>query len=176
MHLPIVMASVACLALAPSFASAAPGASEMRVEMRGPEGEDRGELRVRDTQAGLLVFVSFEGLPPGPHGFHVHAVGRCEAPFESAGDHLAGKGSHHGFLAPGGPHAGDMVNLHVGADGRAEQELLAPDLRLADLLDEDGAAFIVHERADDFTTQPSGGAGARIACGAIQKEKAAAAP
>lgn len=176
MRFPLLASAFVALALAAPGAGATPEASEMRVAVRGPAGEDRGALRVRDTQAGLFVLVSLQGLPPGAHGFHVHAVGLCEPPFDSAGDHLAGERSHHGFLAPGGPHAGDLVNLHVGADGRVEQELLAPDLRLADLLDADGAAFIVHERADDFTTQPSGGAGGRIACGAIQKEQAAAAP
>jgi Cu-Zn family superoxide dismutase len=145
------------------------GASEMRVAMRGPQGEDHGELGVRDTHVGLLLRLALRGLPPGPHAFHVHAVGRCEPPFDSAGDHYAPQGRQHGFLAPGGPHAGDLVNVHVGADGSVEQEMLEPDLRVADLLEQDGAAFIVHERADDFASQPSGNAGARIACGAIQR-------
>ena len=160
----------------PAVSAAPSGASEMRVAMRGAQGEDHGQLRVQDTHTGLLLRLSLTGLPPGTHGFHVHAVGRCEPPFESAGDHFAPEGRSHGFLAPGGPHAGDLVNLHAAPDGTVEQEMIAPELRLADLLDADGAAFIVHERADDFTSQPSGDAGGRISCGAILKERQMDAP
>ena len=104
----------------------------------------------------------------------MHAVGRCEPPFESAGDHYTAAGRDHGFLAAAGPHTGDLVNLHAADDGRVEQELLASELRLADLLDDDGAAFIVHERADDYASQPSGNAGGRIACAALRREAAPA--
>lgn len=154
---------------------AATGASPITIPVRGDQGEDHGELRLRDTHAGLLLDADLRGLPPGAHAFHVHAVGRCEPPFESAGDHYTAADRKHGFLAAGGPHTGDLVNLHVSDDGRVQQELLAPELRLADLLDDDGAAFIVHERADDYASQPSGHAGGRIACAALQREAAPAA-
>lgn len=94
-------------------------------------------------------------------------MGRCEPPFESAGDHLAPHGRSHGFLVQEGPHGGDLVNLEVGPDGRVQQELRAPALKTADLLDADGSAFLVHEKADDYSSPPSGASGARIACAAV---------
>lgn len=149
-------------------AAAGPAAGEVRVSMTGADGRERGTLTLRDTQAGLLVHADLSGLPPGRHGFHVHQVGRCEPPFTSAGDHFAPSGASHGFLAPGGPHAGDLVNLEIGSDGRFAQDLLAPKLTLAELQDADGAAFIVHAEADDYASQPSGASGDRIACGAVE--------
>lgn len=152
---------------APGAAGATAAGAEVRATMRGAKGEEHGSLTLRDSRAGLLVSVSLTGLPPGVRGFHVHQVGRCEPPFTSAGEHLAPQGRSHGFLAPEGPHSGDLVNLDVGSDGRVERDLLAPELKLADLMDADGAAFIVHQDADDYTSQPSGNAGDRIACAAV---------
>jgi len=152
---------------------AAPGVTVST--LRGRDGKEHGVVRIRETQAGLLVQVSLRDLPPGPHGFHAHAVGRCEPPFETAGDHLAPNSRRHGFLAAGGAHGGDLVNLIVDADGRLEQELRAPDLSMADLLDADGAAFVLHERADDYTSQPAGDAGGRIACASVGGPTASAA-
>ena len=167
-------AALALLAfgLQPMAASGEPPATpapviETKAVVRGSDGRDRGEIRVQAVSSGLLVHVALHDLPPGAHGFHVHKVGLCEPPFESAGDHLALRGGAHGFLDPKGPHEGDLVNLQVGKDGRTEQELLAPDLRIADLLDSDGAAFVVHAKPDDHSTQPSGASGDRIACGVV---------
>jgi superoxide dismutase, Cu-Zn family len=148
-------------------AGATAAGGEARATMRGVDGKEHGSLTLRDTQAGLLISASLTDLPPGVRGFHVHEVGRCEPPFTSAGEHLAPQGRSHGFLAPEGPHAGDLVNLHVGSDGTVERDLLAPELKLADLMDGDGAAFIVHQSADDYKSQPSGNAGDRIACAAV---------
>jgi Cu-Zn family superoxide dismutase len=153
---------------------AGPDASTMTATLVGRDGKQHGEVRVRETQAGLLVDLDLNGLPPGTHAFHVHAVGRCEPPFESAGDHLA-MGKSHGFLANGGPHPGDFPNLEVGSDGRVRQTLRAPDLRLTDVHDADGAAFVLHAGADDYTSQPSGNSGDRIACAAIAATGGAAA-
>jgi Cu-Zn family superoxide dismutase len=149
-------------------AAGAAGGGELRATLVGADGRQHGTLTLRDTEAGLLVSAALTGLPPGRRGFHVHQVGRCEPPFTSAGDHYAPRGTSHGFLASGGPHAGDLVNIEVGGDGRFEQDLLAPELKLADLQDADGAAFIVHEKADDYASQPSGDAGGRIACAVVE--------
>jgi Cu-Zn family superoxide dismutase len=124
-------------------------------------------VRARDTNAGLLIELQLVGAPIGTHGFHVHQVGRCEPPFESAGPHLALEGQAHGFLAPGGPHAGDLVNVDVPDEGLLTQSLLAPGLRLADLRDADGSAFVLHAQADDYASQPAGNSGERIACARI---------
>jgi Cu-Zn family superoxide dismutase len=138
-----------------------------QIDMLDLQGSKLGEIRVRETSSGLLIDVDLHDVPTGTHGFHVHAVGRCEPPFESAGSHLAPQGHDHGFLATGGPHGGDLVNLEVGDDGRIRQTLRAPDLSMADLRDQDGAAFVLHESADDYTTQPSGASGKRIGCARI---------
>ena len=145
-----------------------------QIDMRDLHGSELGEIRVRETPTGLLIDVDLHDVPTGTHGFHVHAVGRCEPPFESAGSHLAPQGHDHGFLTKGGPHGGDLVNLEVGDDGRIQQALRAPDLSMADLRDHDGAAFVLHETADDYTTQPSGASGKRIGCARIEQAQKSA--
>jgi Cu-Zn family superoxide dismutase len=154
---------------APDFGreAATPEPAVVRTTMRDLHGNDLGEVRVRDSNAGLLIELELVGAPIGTHGLHVHEVGRCESPFESAGEHLAPNGNAHGFLAPGGPHAGDLVNVEVPDEGRLTQTILAPGLRLSDLRDADGSALILHAHADDYTSQPSGNSGDRIACARI---------
>lgn len=106
----------------------------------------------------------------GTHAIHVHEVGVCEGDFESAGGHLAPKRKTHGFLREGGPHAGDLPNLFVPASGELVVDLTAHALSLSDgtLYDADGAALVIHERGDDYRSDPSGASGARIACGRIE--------
>jgi len=126
---------------------------------------------LRETPNGVLVYASFTGLPPGSHAFHFHETGQCEPPFKSAGGHFNPDGSAHGFLVEEGPHAGDMPNIHVPTSGELAIENLSGVRALEpDLLDDDGAAFIVHRGADDYTSQPSGAAGPRIACGVIEPQ------
>jgi superoxide dismutase, Cu-Zn family len=103
----------------------------------------------------------------------VHQTGRCDAPsFESAGGHYAPMKRQHGFLASGGPHAGDMTNVQVVGSAVSVQEF-NPFVTLsggeAPLLDQDGSALVIHAKADDYSTQPSGDAGARIACAVVQR-------
>ena len=84
-------------------------------------------------------------LPPGEHGFHTHAVGKCEPPFESAGDHFNPDTKQHGYLDSKGQHAGDLPNVHVPESGTLKIDILASQLGLKDgqnhLLDKDGAAL-----------------------------------
>ena len=110
---------------------------------------------------------------PGVHAFHIHAVGKCEPPdFKSAGPHFNPDQTRHGIMSPEGPHAGDLPNIHVPADGKLEVEFLNPVVTLSQesaLLDEDGSAIVIHAGADDYKTDPAGNAGDRIACGVIAK-------
>jgi superoxide dismutase, Cu-Zn family len=99
----------------------------------------------------------------------VHAVGRCEPPFESAGDHFNPTGKQHGRDNPRGPHAGDLPNVPAVPARRATIEIVVRHVSLAALLDADGASLVVHEHADDHTTDPAGNAGRRIACGVITR-------
>jgi len=146
-----------------------PAGPLMRATLRNAEGAPVGEATLRETPNGVLVRVSLRNVPPGEHAFHVHEVGRCEPPFESAGAHLAGGSGFHGFAVTGGPHAGDLPNLVVPADGRLEAEAFAPALTFAQIQDADGAAVVLHARPDDHRSQPSGDAGDRIACGVLEK-------
>ncbi len=140
-----------------------------KAEMKNRTGKAVGEVTVTETPNGVLLHAKFDGLPPGVHGFHVHAVGRCDPPFTSAGGHFNPNDSKHGIRVESGPHAGDMPNLHVPDTGRLEIEVLNFRLRFASLFDRDGAAIMVHAGADDYESQPSGAAGNRIACGVIKK-------
>lgn len=99
-------------------------------------------------------------------------TGRCEAPsFFSAGGHFNSTAVQHGFEDRGGPHVGDLPNLHVSKTGELEVELRLPEATLRDgkaaLLDGDGAALELHAKADDYRTSPAGDAGDRLACGAL---------
>jgi Cu-Zn family superoxide dismutase len=124
------------------------------------------------TQAGDSIRLRVEAtrMPQGTYGAHIHAVGRCDAPdFASAGPHWNPTGRQHGKNNPAGMHLGDLPNLLVGADGRGSFEVTVPRAWVrggsSALMDADGAAIVVHERPDDFRTDPSGNSGARIGCG-----------
>lgn len=166
---------VCLLAGAPAFAQApaAPGLTASAA-IKDAQGRTVGSAALRDTPAGVLLKVDLSGVPAGTHAFHIHTAGLCEAPmFTSAGGHFAPGGTHHGLLVASGPHAGDLPNVHVPADGMLSFEVLARDVTLApgpkSLLDADGSAVMLHATADDYSTDPAGNAGARIACGVVAR-------
>jgi Cu-Zn family superoxide dismutase len=126
---------------------------------------------------GVLIKLSVHNLPPGPHGLHIHSTGLCEADhhFKSAKGHAGKHGDKkHGLLNPLGPEAGDLPNLIVDNQGKAEVELFTNLVSVIgsnthySLLDHDLSTLIIHENADDHSSQPIGSAGGRIACGRIQ--------
>ena len=144
-------------------------------ELTNTSGQSVGTARF--TQAGNVVriLVEAKGLPPGPHGAHVHAVGKCDPPdFNSAGPHFNPTNKQHGALNPQGAHAGDLPNIEVGADGKGRlestTELLSLGSGTTSVFDSDGSAIVVHAAPDDFKTDPTGNSGARIACGVIVKK------
>ena len=137
-------------------------------------GKTVGTATLRETNSGVLIKADLAGAPPGTHAIHVHTTGKCDAPmFMTAGGHFAPGMTKHGLLAPGGPHAGDLPNIYVPADGKLSVELLEPNVTLAagprSLLDADGSAIVLHAMADDYMTDPAGNAGGRIACGVVTK-------
>lgn len=148
------------------------------VHFQNADNQPIGEATLRPMPNGLLVDVRLRDLPPGELGFHVHAVGKCQPPFESAGGHFNPTGDAHGFADPKGPHAGDMPNLVVPESGSVQAQFFLDDVTLSGgrqaLLDDDGAALVVHAGADDHRTDPAGDSGKRIACGVVERPGTAA--
>ena len=131
-------------------------------------GQSIGSVRAWQTLGGIGFRITAAGLPHGLHGVHVHAVGRCDPPdFKSAGSHWNPTSRKHGMNNPEGPHAGDLPNVEVAANGKLGATVVLPGATMASLLDADGAALVIHADADDYKTDPSGNSGARIACAVI---------
>lgn len=161
---------VSALGLAACIASGAHADGNAKATLKDPAGKTVGEVRLRSVPGGVLLHAKFRGMPPGTHAFHVHAVGKCVPPFKSAGGHYNPDKTKHGLLVEGGPHAGDMPNVHVPKSGTLEIQVFNQGLRLDKrLFDADGASIVLHADGDDYKSQPSGAAGGRIACGVITR-------
>lgn len=147
------------------------------VRLHDAEGHAVGTVRLAAINPSLVqVRVSVHDLPAGFHGFHIHSIGTCEAPFTSAGGHLNSTGASH----PG--HDGDMPVLYVTDEGRGKADFITDRFTVAALFDSDGSAIIVHAKPDNYANIPTdrydpdpdamtlatGDAGARIACGVIE--------
>jgi Cu-Zn family superoxide dismutase len=158
-----------------SVAAASPAAAETlaNAQLKDGSGKAVGDADLVQTQAGVLIKLQLKGIAPGEHAFHIHAVGKCDAPsFESAGPHFNPTSHKHGMLSGEG-HAGDMPNLHVLQSGDLAVEVLNPAVTLDkgkpnSVFDNDGSSLVIHAKADDYKTDPAGNSGDRIACGVIQ--------
>lgn len=149
----------------------------MTAPLKDGKGQTVGTVTLTEAPNGVLLRIEAQGLPPGWHGMHFHEKGTCEAPdFKSAGGHVhMGSGApKHGFLNADQTDAGDLPNLYVAADGKATAEFYDDKVRLRQtarsvpaLLGPNGASVIIHANPDDYTSQPIGGAGARIACASL---------
>ena len=165
-----VRLTLAAIVLAGCAMNGSSTLEQVDVPMRDASGRQLGTLQLAAHEGGLMLTGRLQGLPPGAHGIHLHAVGRCEPPFESAGGHWNPTSRQHGTQNPAGPHLGDMPNLVVADDGSATVSVMSPGGTLAGdggLLDGDGASVVIHARADDYRTDPSGNSGERIACGVV---------
>lgn len=134
-------------------------------------GKNAGKVTVRPATDGVLITLEAEGLKAGWHGFHVHGVGNCDdhaEHFKQAGGHL-NDNDKHGFLNPEGPHKGDLPNIWAHADGTVKAEFYSEDLDVAELMDTDGSAFMIHDVADDYKTDPAGESGPRLVCGVVSR-------
>ena len=143
-----------------------------QVTLRDARGTIVGTATLKPNKTtGVAFELDLKGLPPGEHAVHVHETATCDPPsFESAGPHLNPGGKQHGLENPAGPHAGDMNNVKVAADGTAKTTIVNTRVTMgtgADSLSPRGAALVIHAKPDDMKSDPAGNAGDRIACGVI---------
>lgn len=153
----------------------------------GADGRQIGQATFRDGPNGVLIQLEFSqgALAPGWHGLHLHQRGDCSdfaQGFQASGSHVGmDHRVQHGLMNPAGPEAGDLPNIFAPPSGVFAAEVFAPRVTLGpriagnasqperlSLLDEDGSALLIHAGRDDQTSQPIGGAGARIACAALR--------
>ncbi len=131
-----------------------------------------GEVTFAKVEGGIKVTAHVSGLTPGLHGFHVHEFGDCSAPDgTSAGGHFNPAGHNHGGPSVADRHAGDLGNIEADKDGHGTLEFVDASLTLEGPAGILGRGVIVHEKADDLKTQPTGNAGGRMACGVIGAAK-----
>ena len=131
-----------------------------------------GTLRLMPMADGVHLTGEVGGLTPGStHAIHIHEKGDCSAAdASSAGGHFNPTGEPHGKVGTPTHHAGDMNNIVANAEGGAKVDVHAQGVVLGGGAANDGVgrAVVVHAAADDYTSQPSGNAGARVACGVIR--------
>jgi len=181
----IIVAALAVLAVSGGLyqqagggnAVAEAGAVRARVSLRDAEHTHVGGAKLTQRGDEVRVSVTTRGLTPGFHGFHVHAVGVCEAPFTSAGGHFNLPGNTHP------DHSGDMPVLLINADGKGEARFETDRFGISDLFDADGSAIIIHAGPDNYANIPTrysatgpdemtlatGDSGARAACGVVRE-------
>ena len=159
---------LALLVAVPSVALA----QSARAVLRDAQGKVVGTAALNEVPGGVRIAVKVRGLKPGMHGFHIHALGKCEPPaFSSAGAHFNPYGKKHGHKNPDGAHAGDLPNLTVGPDGTGSIAATAAGVTLTaspdSLLQPGATSLVIHVDPDDEKTDPAGNSGARIVCGVI---------
>ena len=128
----------------------------------------QGVVAFTKEKKTVRIQAGIEGLPPGPHGFHIHEYGDCSSPdATSASGHFNPGNAPHGAPTAEKRHAGDLGNIEADSAGVAKLDIRDNQLSFEGPHSIIGRSVIVHLSPDDFATQPTGNAGARLACGVI---------
>ena len=170
----LVIPALLCFCATVALSDTAPKSAH--ADIMNAQGTKIGTAKFKAVSGGVQIKVSVAQLAAGSHGIHIHTVGKCEGPaFTTAGGHFNPTSAHHGVnnaMDPH-PHAGDLPNLTVGANGKGSLTFVDKAVTLGDgansLFHDGGTSLVIHEKADDYMTDPSGNSGARIACGVITK-------
>lgn len=168
----IVTPAIVALALAGCATTGNQASNLASAQLASALGSPLGTAVIVRKGGETTINLTITGTAGAVHGLHLHAVGKCEAPFASAGPHLNPGGHQHGKDNPQGAHLGDLPNITIDKTGhgtaRASLGLDAAAIDAA-LFDADGTAVVLHAAADDYRTDPSGNSGARIACGVLKR-------
>ncbi|MBK68039.1 MAG: hypothetical protein CMP22_07925 [Rickettsiales bacterium] len=163
----------------------APATKTAKATFVNPQGEEIGTATLEDFGKNVLIKLDVKGVSEGYHAIHIHETADCTplmtgedvSPFTNTGSHFNPMNNDHGMVQHKGPHAGDLPNVYANENGVVKAELINEMITLHDendgdrasVFDEDGSAFIIHAGTDDYTSQPTGDAGGRVACAVIEK-------
>lgn len=165
----VAFGAACALAVLPAAAQ-----DSFKVELKDVQGAQIGTATLKAAPGGgVAISLDVKNLAPGDHAFHVHQVAKCEPPFATAGPHFNPEARKHGLESHEGAHAGDMINITVGADGTARVTVVNKQVTLGagpnSVFANGGTSLVIHAKPDDMKTDPAGNAGERIACGVVTK-------
>jgi Cu-Zn family superoxide dismutase len=143
-------------------------------ELASADGKKHGTATFDESGGKVRIVVDADGLFPGKHGVHIHAIGMCQDPaFMSAGGHFNPTMKKHGLDSADGSHGGDLPNLEADKNGKAHYDVTTDRVTLGSgnlsVFDTDGSTLVIHEKEDDQKTDPAGDSGARVLCGVIKR-------